>query len=183
MTFRCGESRPQAIGSRNPTSILFVCTGNVFRSLVAEYSFRAQADHGVYRAFSAGIAVVPQAVHPKIRERLHAKGVDPSDHVPRPLTRELLETADLVVAMADDHRAYLQHHYQLSVPLFQEISSQRAVSVLDVHEAVPAWQTNPDAALAYAASVMELIWDAIPAFLDRLPDYVHSYDRRGTEAP
>lgn len=183
MTLRRGEVPPQAISSRNPARILFVCTGNVFRSLVAEYAFGAQADQGMYRASSAGIAVVPQSVHPRIREHLQAKGVDPSGHVPRPLTQELLDTEDLVVAMADDHRAYLWHHYHLRVPLFQEICSHRAESVLDVHEVVPAWRTDPDAAFAYAASVIEFIWNAMPAFLDRMPGYVPSCGRSGTETP
>ncbi|HBH81286.1 MAG TPA: hypothetical protein DDY39_15800, partial [Nitrospira sp.] len=71
-------------------SILFVCTGNVFRSMAAEYALRAQQEEPLaYYVESAGIEAKPQKVHPIILNRLRLKGTDPSAHTPRALTQEL----------------------------------------------------------------------------------------------
>ena len=71
-------------------SILFICTGNVFRSLVAEHALKALIGSDVgYTVNSAGIEALPQAVHPLIRERLRLKGCDLVTHEPRKLSRDL----------------------------------------------------------------------------------------------
>ena len=50
------------------TSILFVCTGNIFRSMTAEYALRARLSaQSSIRVSSAGIQARPQEMHPDIR--------------------------------------------------------------------------------------------------------------------
>ncbi len=52
------------------TSILFVCSGNIFRSLVAEYALKAQLGSRVgYLIGSAGIEALPQEIHPVVLAR------------------------------------------------------------------------------------------------------------------
>ena len=47
------------------TSILFVCSGNIFRSLVAEYALKAHlGSRARYLIGSAGIEASPQEIHP-----------------------------------------------------------------------------------------------------------------------
>jgi protein-tyrosine phosphatase len=46
-------------------SILFVCTGNIFRSMIAEYALKAMLDpRSLIRVSSAGTVALPQAMHP-----------------------------------------------------------------------------------------------------------------------
>lgn len=60
-------------------SILFVCTGNIFRSLIAEYALKQFLGvSGMYAVGSAGIEAKPQSIHPLVRARLLERGVDPA---------------------------------------------------------------------------------------------------------
>ncbi len=147
-------------------SILFICTGNVFRSVVAEYALKALVGAaGGYVVGSAGTEAQPHPVHPLIRERLRALGADPVGHAPRRLTRELLDAADLAVVMGHDHREFVRRHFGRDAPLFNQVCYQREEPVLDVHEAIPHWQSDLAASQAYALSVVDYIWSAMPDFL------------------
>jgi protein-tyrosine phosphatase len=150
-------------------NVLFICTGNIFRSLVAEYALKAAlGPTATVVVGSAGIQALPQAMHPLILEQLVLKGVDPSRHVQRKLTRELLEAADLPVAMGLDHQEYVRVQFERNVFLFNQICYERDEPVLDVHEAVPDWHVQMDAARDYALSLVDYIWEAMPAFLKGL---------------
>ena len=63
-------------------TILFVCTGNIFRSLTAEYALRAQLPPSQpHRVRSAGIEAHPEPVAATVRDRLLARGVDCRGHL------------------------------------------------------------------------------------------------------
>ena len=118
-------------------SILFVCTGNVFRSVVAEYALKARlGPEPPYLVGSAGIEALPQPYPPLIHHRLLEKGIDPSQHVQRRLTRELLERTDLVVAMGLNHREFIHRHFCREVLLFNQLCFQKEEPILDVHEEI-----------------------------------------------
>ena len=89
-------------------SILFVCTGNIFRSMTAEYALKARlALRSPLRVSSAGMLAIPQEMHPDIRAYLVQRGVDPSQHHQRKVFAELLHATDLVIAMSTDHQSFL----------------------------------------------------------------------------
>ena len=153
-------------------SVLFICTGNVFRSVTAEYALRTRMGPEMRLLVgSAGIEAKPQSLHPLIIEYLRAKGADPSAHVQRKLTRELLESVELAVAMGFDHRDFIREQFGRDVPLFNQVCFEKEEPVLDVHEAMPDGQSNMDEARAYVQSVVDHIWEATPALLARLPVY------------
>ena len=152
-------------------SILFICTGNTFRSMVAEYALKARLGlKSPYLVGSAGIEAVPQPIPSLIRDRLWEKGVDAARHVQRKVTRELLERVDLPVAMGLDHREHIRRHFQREALLFNQVCYQKEEPILDVHEAISDWQGSPAAARDYVLSLIDYIWDAMPAFLARIPD-------------
>jgi arsenate reductase len=80
--------------------VLFVCTANGGRSVMAERLFNRAAD-GRHQARSAGSAPGP-GVHPVVLEALAELGIDASDHVPHLLDDERVEWAEVVVATCDD---------------------------------------------------------------------------------
>jgi arsenate reductase len=81
-------------------NVLFVCTANGGRSVMAERLFRREAD-GRHEARSAG-SNPGTAAHPQVLQALGEIGIDASDHVPRKLDDEAIEWADVVVATCDD---------------------------------------------------------------------------------
>jgi len=80
-------------------TVLFVCLHNAGRSQMSAALFeRAAAGH--HAALSAGSEADPAGrVHPQVVEVMRELDVDLSDRIPRALTHELAERADVVVTM------------------------------------------------------------------------------------
>jgi protein-tyrosine-phosphatase len=86
--------------------ILFICTGNVCRSPMAEALFRHRAGSAAagWRAVSAGTSAY--FGFPATEEAVRAVAewkIDLRGHHSQPLTRELVEESDLVVGMTESH--------------------------------------------------------------------------------
>jgi protein-tyrosine phosphatase len=159
--------------SRRISSILFICTGNIFRSMVAEHALKAYlGEHSGYLVGSAGIDASPQTVHPFLRGLLLARGVDVTAHIQRRLTQTLLDETALPVAMSLDHRDIIRQRFGREVRLFNEVSYGRESAILDLHEVLPDWRESPDAAKAYVTDIVEYIWGAIPSLVERIPRYM-----------
>src|SRR4029434_2807917 len=106
-------------------SILFVCTGNIFRSMTAEYALKARLDsRSPIRVSSAGTVAIPQQMPPDVRAYLAQRGID------------------LCTASSTDHTPFLFDTFQYRAPLFNEICHERSEPLLDVWEAVPTWETD-----------------------------------------
>jgi len=151
-------------------SILFVCTGNIFRSLAAEQAMKVLlGPQTLYLVGSAGIDVKPQPVHEWVKAMLHLKGADPSRHVQRQVNREMVEAADLVIAMSRNHQAFIREQFGREVPLFNRVCFGCDKPIPDVHEVMPVWEEDLVLARAYVSSVIDTIWEATPMLISRLP--------------
>ena len=94
-------------------SIVFVCTGNLCRSPQAEQYFRAQSTKA--QEEFGGLSIDVSSAGSRTRDGLQMPapahrwaenlGGDPSRHLSRQLTTEIVESADLLIALARDHRA------------------------------------------------------------------------------
>jgi len=150
-------------------SVLFVCTGNIFRSVTAEYALKAGLGASTSCAVSsAGIDAKPQPVHAWIQARLRQKGADPTRHVQRQLTKEMVEATDLVIAMGRDHQVFVRKQFGRDIPLFNQVCLGHDRPILDLHEVMPDWETDLERARAYVWSVIDMIWATVPALLPRL---------------
>jgi RpiB/LacA/LacB family sugar-phosphate isomerase len=86
-------------------TVLFVCTGNVCRSPMAEGIFRqAVENRGSYRVLSAGLgAAEGQPPSPFAVQAVKELGIDISGVRSRMLTPELVEEADYILGMTHSH--------------------------------------------------------------------------------
>lgn len=154
-------------------SVLFICTGNIFRSMVAEYALRAHlSGQDQYHVQSAGTEARPQSIHPVVRALLIHKGIDPAGHIQQKLSEELVERVTLVIAMGDDHRAHMFQRFGRQVPLYNQVSLGTENPILDLHEAIPNWECELEKARKYVESVVDHIWNSTPRLIARLPQFL-----------
>ncbi len=154
-------------------TVLFICSGNIFRSMSAEYALRAHlgAEEAV-GVSSAGLYDAPHGIVDFVRDHLESKDIDITPHQPTRLTRSMLDTATLPVAMGFEHRDAIERDFGRRLPLFSELAYGTEEPLRDVWEVVPDWQNNETEAAAYGCSVIDYIYDGMPGFLRRMPSFL-----------
>jgi len=145
--------------------LLFICSGNYYRSRFAEMLFNAMAAGCEldWRADSRGIATQrvvdslgPVSVY--VLNALATRGIEVNGRVrfPIQLQEADLARADLVVAMKEaEHRAYLEHNY----PQWADKIEYWTVHDVDV---APADETLPDIERELQALIHRLSMRAYP---------------------
>jgi len=158
--------------------VLFVCTGNIFRSLTAEQGLRRALAHRTdIHVSSAGTDDFPHVVRPNVREYLRAKGFDVSRHERRTLTEALLRDAHLVIAMSTDHVRFIRSRFGHAARLFLEACGEAGGALPDIEEAVLDYRTNHPAVDVHVRATIDRILSLTPRLalrLDALFDRVYS---------
>lgn len=98
-------------------NILFICTGNTCRSVMAQGLFQKMWDEIPgkklkVKACSAGVSAFNGiGASPDAREILREEGVDLSKHLSRMLVPEMVSKASYIYTMTKDHKNYLLANY------------------------------------------------------------------------
>jgi protein-tyrosine phosphatase len=100
-----------------PFAVLFVCSGNICRSPLAEQVFRARADSIARERLevsdaSTAVTFASAGVWAREGDTMTEQAADlsihyggrPSDHRAKRLTRDLVDSADLVLGLTREHR-------------------------------------------------------------------------------
>lgn len=150
--------------------VLFVCTGNIFRSLTAEYALRqVLGTRSDITVASAGTEDFPHVVNPHVKDYLLTHGLDVSRHCRRTLTARILEEPGPVIAMSTEHRAVLAARFnRRGVPLFTEACGIPGEPLPDVDEAVRDHKANPIAARMHVRMIIDRIIELTPRLANRL---------------
>jgi len=151
-------------GGNDPIHVVFVCTGNRFRSPLAEALLRRAVPPYALRTDSYGtlnVGTAPPLDEAVIEARRF--GIDLSEHAARPITDADLSRADLVVGFERHHgvsaiveaRARRERTFTLAelVPALEAIKvaprpdpllrAQRALTLLDSHRRPAAADWDP----------------------------------------
>jgi len=151
--------------------VLFVCTGNIFRSLTAEYALRRELGaQSAIAVASAGIHDYPHVVRPNVRDYLLEKGLDVRAHQRRTLTREILAPAELVIAMSTDHQRFLAERFALRAPVFLEACGGACEALPDIEDVVLDYRTNAAAVDAHVRKTIDTIIELTPRLAQRLQE-------------
>ena len=152
-----------------PYRILFVCTGNIFRSLTADLALRkALAGRAGFHVSSAGTDDYPHVVRPYTAGYLGSKGFDVSGHQRRTLTEAILGESRLVVSMSTDHQAIIRERYGRETPLFLEACGEAAEWLPDIEDVIPDYRTNRAAVEAHVRSTINRIVKLAPRMATNL---------------
>lgn len=145
------------------TDVLFVCTGNIFRSLAADYALRRELGpaSGIVVA-SAGTDDYPHVVRDNVRAYLLERGLDASAHRRRTVTREILAASKRVIAMSTDHQRHLAERFGVRAPVFLEACGGACEALPDIEEVVTDYRTNAAAVDAHVRGTIDRILELTP---------------------
>jgi len=152
--------------------VLFVCTGNIFRSLTAEYALRRElgSDSRIVVA-SAGTQDYPYLVRPNVRDYLLSQGLDVRAHQRRTLTQDILGEAKAVIAMSLDHQRFMLERFGLRAPVFLEACGGACEALPDIEDVVQDYKTNPAAVDAHVRMTIDRIIEAMPRLTARFQEW------------
>lgn len=147
--------------------ILFVCTGNICRSPVAEYLLRhSLGPESKWQVSSAGLFAgnwLPAS--PPAVEVLAERGIDLTPHRSRLVTKDIIDQATLIVVMTNEHLEELKRRFP---------EAQDRVYVLKSFCAARGNRDIPDP-LGGTADLYREVCDEIATALPGLISYLKSY--------
>jgi protein-tyrosine phosphatase len=165
---REGAITSEQIKQAAPCRILFVCTGNTCRSPMAERlcgklladkvgcRYEELFEHGFFVQSAGLAAMMGERATPEAVDVVREFGVDLADHVSQPLSVELLQQSDIVIAMTASHLRVLRGFPGLAARLL----SADGVDVAD-----PIGGT-PEVYRACARQIKSCLEDLVPEFLE-----------------
>lgn len=157
--------------------VLFVCNGNIFRSMSAEYCFNDYVKKNNIKnleAHSAGIIAKKQDMLKSVKDELNKFKIDPSKHKQRKINKKIIDESDFIIAMAEDHKRIIKEKFGLDVPLFKEVCYDEEFSIYDIEDVVFNYKENKKAVEDFTKKVVNKIHDSIPFLVKNLPNYVEN---------
>ena len=159
-------------------AVLFVCTGNIFRSLTADFALRHLLAHRAdIHVSSAGTDDYPHVVRPRVRGYLLEKGYDVGSHRRRTLTQALVDESSLVVAMSTDHQELIRNRFARRVPVFLEACGEPSAWLPDIEDVIPDWETNKVAVEAHVRATIDRIVLLAPRMAENIDALIERYKK------
>lgn len=143
--------------------VLFVCSGNVFRSLTAmeclEDYIKKERIKGI-SVDSAGIHTPMLGINPITRADLKKEGIV-FRYTPKKITPALVKNSNLIISMGLNHQKFLKDKYDVDSILFNKLAYGRNTGVLDIEENMPALAELPREKRIKTKSYKKVVNDTI----------------------
>lgn len=109
------------------THVLFVCSCNTFRSALAEHlgNLRAHKKGLNFQFSSCGTYIDGRGVDPQLTNLVRDVGLDLSSHTPRAISQEILDQADVVIGMSQEHVDFITENFGKPAYLFGAVAFGR----------------------------------------------------------
>ncbi|WP_084535431.1 arsenate reductase/protein-tyrosine-phosphatase family protein [Nocardia yamanashiensis] len=151
--------------------VLFVCSGNVCRSVIAErLTLAVAADHGLddLSAESAGVrALVGFPVEPLAAQTITGLGGDPGNFKARRLKPEMVHRADLVLTMTDKLRDQVRELVPEALPrTFTLLEAYRIAKVSGARTVVGLHAARDDLAYVGRENISDPVGLSAQAFCE-----------------
>jgi protein-tyrosine phosphatase len=156
--------------------VLFICSGNVFRSMSADFCLKdylkKNAISGI-EVTSAGTHANPEEINPTVIYALEKFGIDCTRHQQKRLDRNMLEMNDVIVCMADYHQDFILENFgNFKTFLFNEICFGKKESVWDVEDVIMDWNVDKAAVMEHEIRTVEHIHNSMPSFVKNISKYI-----------
>ena len=145
--------------------ILFVCKGNIFRSVTAEYSLRKYLfDNNINDVIvsSAGIEAKKEKINPFLKNSLKKLGILVNNHRQRKITKKILEENDEIIAIGKDHKEFIEKRFGMKVSLFNKFALNKDTPILDIEDCVVDYKHHEDAVEKFIEGTVKHIHTLTP---------------------
>lgn len=123
--------------------VLFVCTGNSCRSVMAQgllSSLLKKKGRSDIQVLSAGVSTIGgMGPTPETVEVMNSMGVDVSRHIGQPVTPELIHHADVIFCMEEFHKEWILSGAPDAAPkthLLKNFQADRSVKDADIPDPI-----------------------------------------------
>ena len=116
-------------------NVLFVCTGNICRSPMAEFILKSRLNDDSIQVHSAGThALISHPADRIVVELMKTKGIDVSSHRARQFSIELAHDSDLILTMTADQQKYIEKYYPSSCGKVHRVGKWNEFDVMDPYK-------------------------------------------------
>jgi protein-tyrosine-phosphatase len=110
-------------------------------------------------------------MHLKTLSTLYKYGIEINIHEPVRVSKELLDSYNIIIAMGKDHKKILLENFNTKSILFNELVNGENKGILDLHEAVFDFKENHKAENDYIINTINFIHDSIPLIVKKFQNY------------
>lgn len=120
--------------SKKKFNVVFLCTDNFGRSVIAEYCLRDYLEkHNIknIEVSSAGTNARSDTTDFSVTHYPEMKklGINADKHIRKQFDQAMANKSDLVICMADEHKKWLKDNFNIDAPLFNELAKQESTSI------------------------------------------------------
>lgn len=148
-------------------NIIFVCTGNVFRSFTAERCARDFLEKNNIEGInvsSAGTVAHIQQIRQVTIKTLTQLGIDVLHHEQTQLTQGIVDMNDVIIAMNKEHQEFIAEHFHRHAPLYNELAIGKKIGIKD------NWEQKTYPIDTYIELVVHHIHETMPSLIRRIQD-------------